>query len=101
MATASIPSFVNSIQKLNGKLETSIEAESKSPRNRLLDMMAGWAEYTDKDAEDGFEDAPNVNEKIHALYQDAGALGFDSGITAEQEVRDFVLNKVLPVLMGK
>lgn len=74
----------------------------KTPRSRLLYMMAGWSRYVETDEADGFTDAPGMNDVIHELYQDAGALDLDRdnpmGQEAEETIRAFVMGRVLPTL---
>lgn len=76
---------------------------AKTPHNRLMDMIAGWASFAERDEERGYPDAPGVNDAIYGLYQDAGALGLEENNPVEEEaeetIRAFVVSRVLPLLL--
>ena len=84
---------------------TEERAAAKTSHNRLLDMIAGWASFAERDEERGYPDAPGVNDSIHELYQEAGALGLDKNNPVDEEteesIRAFVVERVLPVLMRR
>lgn len=67
----------------------------KTPKGRLLDMLAGWERYALKDEDEGIADAPGVTDRIGDLYQEAGHLADGN---SEEAVRTFLLERVLPLL---
>ena len=76
----------------------------KTPHTRLLDRIAGWAQFSDRDADNGNADLPGVSDAIHALYQDAGALGLEAepvDENSEAVLRAFVLARIMPMLMTR
>ena len=63
----------------------------KDAHTRLLDMLAGWSRYIDRD---DTPDSEDVRDAVYALHQEAGAME-DSGAEA---VAAFVTTRVIPLL---
>jgi hypothetical protein len=74
-------------------------ATEKTPKARLVDLMAGWFEYAERDTPPS---GAALLERVGVLYREAEAL--DAGADAaagEAALRDFLLGRVLPVLLGR
>lgn len=67
---------------------------NKDPGERLMDMVAGWSVFIDKE----YTDEKECN-RVGDLYQQAGILGFRD--PDEEDIRTFLIEQVLPVLMGE
>jgi|GEM_PF-3258811 len=77
-------------------LETQGKANTeKTPLTRLLDLLAGWSQFVS--TEDANSDSASA-EEIADLYQAAGAIEVEGAEEAEQ-VRQFVQQRILPILL--
>lgn len=77
-------------------------APAKTPMNRLLDMVAGWAEYI-QDLEEA-PDTPGMVDLVCDLYQKTGEVAFTKYASPEEEdaaIRKFLISGVLPVLVAR
>jgi len=77
------------------------ETVSKTPMNRLLDMLAGWADYVGHE-EDEYPDTLK-GEQIAGLYQEAGALmerDFPDIESEQDAVCRFVTERVTATLLS-
>ena len=83
----------------DGQQPSDEQPPVKFPLTRLLDLLAGWSQYTYQDDLDGIPDAPAVGERIAELYQEAGNLEASTTTDAETLLRSFLQERVLPVLM--
>jgi len=81
------------------------ELDSKSPSNRLLDLLAGWAAFVGSEEENQIRDAGLSAEELGELYQAAGAesLAWDQLSLEEQEraVRRFVEERLVSLLLRR
>lgn len=74
---------------------------SNDKHRRLLDMLHGWADSLDRHA------AHDEAEEIADLYQRAGQLDIDdtgafwSGEETDKLIKEFLINEVLPVILGQ
>ena len=81
----------------------------KTPWNRLLDLTCGWYQFVEK--EESREEEPLADERLPAqelfdLYQTAGGLSCDAGDDVppertDEEIRAFVSEKILPLLLRR
>ena len=73
----------------------------KKPIARLLDMLTGWAQYVEEEA-DAFPDTFVKREEIGALYQEAGAIALiDDPDAQDRAVKEFVEQHVIPMLLRR
>jgi len=86
---------------LTSKRSFSKRSEKRAS-TRLLDMLAGWADFVSRDEANRTFDKSLSAEDVGALYQLAGAKSMDwEEMTAEEEaeaVRLFVMNEITPLL---
>ncbi len=82
----------------------------KTPWTRILDLTCGWYEFVE--AEESRDEEPLVDDRLRAeelfgLYQSAGAIACeeseDGSLTdeAREEIRAFVNDKILPLLLRR
>jgi hypothetical protein len=86
-------------------MATGQQRPVKSPSTRLLDLLAGWAAFVSEDEENGIRDAALSAEAIGEIYQLAGAhcAAWDEASRAEAEaaIRQFVYERVMPLILAK
>ncbi len=76
------------------------KSETKTPSNRLLDLLHGWKEFAYSD-ETTYPD-PVVNEALADAYQEAGVVAcrdYPDKDTERDAACRFVIEKVLPLLL--
>jgi hypothetical protein len=66
-----------------------MEEYSAASCRRLMDMLAGWADFAETD-----EFAQQEFDQIAELYQAS------ADCMTDDDVRKFVKNKIIPVLLG-
>lgn len=64
--------------------------ESPESCRRLMDLLAGWAEFAQYD-----ENASREFDQIAQLYQKS------SNCMSDEDVRKFVINKIIPLLVSR
>ncbi len=78
-------------------------AEAKDPFTRLLDLMAGWGEYVEKDEAEHPDTVSSAD--IYDAYQSVATFAEPYWAPApevqEMAVRHFVDTRLLPLLLGK
>jgi hypothetical protein len=78
-------------------------AEAKDPFTRLLDLMAGWGEYVEKDEAEHHDTVSSAD--VYDAYQSVATFAepyWDSAPEVqEMAVRHFVDTRLLPLLLGK
>jgi len=89
-----------------GGQETPSYAAS-DPATRLLDMIAGWSQFVQRDLTDVEQDAGGEVRRVCDLYGRTGEFAFSdalaraSGGETEAALRGFLVEHVLPVLLGR
>ena len=89
-------------ESIDAQWETAVNHAPvvKTPATRLLDLLAGWAEYAQHDE---FPDSPATLAAIAHLTQEAGEFAFADGTpdAINAEITHFVQNRVLPLLTSR
>ncbi len=82
--------------------DTEPQPSVKTPSTRLLDLLAGWSHYAQRDEDRGISDAPNVVDAICDLYQEGGNLVLTEAADKVEKARvlqKFLTERILPVLL--
>ncbi len=82
----------------------------KTPWNRVLDLTRGWYQFVENEEsreEEPLSDDRLPSEELFDLYQTAGAQAFeepegaDVSEATEEEIRAFLNDKILPLLLRR
>ena len=93
---------MEAVLERTNELSDELQPPVKAPFTRLLDLLAGWEQYAQKDVAEGVSDAPHVLDAISDLYQEGGSLSISPSASRMQKeaiFRAFLTERVLPVLM--